>query len=382
MSDSPVTPQNTFERLAQPALREPELYVPGLTVEEASRRYHIAPEKIVKLSSNENPLGPSPAAIQVVESMLSELHRYPDSKALALRDAIAAKEGLARDNVIFGAGSSEIMSFIIRAFSDPGDEIVCMDPSFSVYTELAKADNRKSVLIPLNAPYELTLEDVEAVLTERTRVIFMTRPNNPTSRLIPLPLFEQIAQMAHNAVVVSDEAYIEFADRYHEQTAAGLVNQRPNIMVTRTFSKAYGIPNLRIGYALGPANAISYLFRVKPKWNVGNIAQRAAVAALNDSAHLAKTLQTVSDGRAYLTRQFNAIPGLEVLPGAQGNFIMVKVSGAGLSAAAFTDALGAEGYIIRGDFLPDYVRISIGTLAENEGLIAATQRVLAKLAQR
>lgn len=376
MADERTLAHNTFEQLVNPDLREPELYVPGLSVEEAARRYHIAPEKIVKLSSNENPLGPPPAAMQAVEDMRSELHRYPDSKAHALREAIAAAEGLSKDNVIFGAGSSEIMSFIIRAFSSPGDEIVCMDPSFSVYTELAKADSRQSVLIPLAAPYELTLADVEAVLTERTRVIFMTRPNNPTSRLMPLKLFEQIAEMAGNAVVVSDEAYIEFADNYRDQTAAQLVNERQNVLVTRTFSKAYGIPNLRIGYSLGPANAIQYLFRVKPKWNVGNVAQRAAIAALGDKEHLNKTLKTVSEGRAYLVQHFNAIPGLSVLPAPQGNFIMVGVSGTGLNALEFTDALGAEGFIIRGDFLPDYVRISIGTMAENEALIAATQRVL------
>src|SRR4051794_5627440 len=176
---TPMPEGQTFDKLVNPALREPELYVPGLTSEEASRRYHIPPEKIVKLSSNENPLGPPPLAVKAVQDMLPELHRYPDSKAHALRQAIAENEGLTKDNVIFGAGSSEIMSFIIRAFSNPGDEVVSMDPSFSVYTELAKADNRKSVQIPLDAPYELTFDAVRAVLTERTRVIFMTRPNNP-----------------------------------------------------------------------------------------------------------------------------------------------------------------------------------------------------------
>jgi histidinol-phosphate aminotransferase len=211
----------------------------------------------------------------------------------------------------------------------------------------------------------------------------MTRPNNPTSRLIPLDLLERIAVLAQNAVnaiVVSDEAYIEFADDYRKQTAVPLMTELDNVMVTRTFSKAYGIPNLRIGYALGPANAIDYLFRVKPKWNVGNVAQRAAIAALNDKAHFEKTLKTVSEGRAFLLREFNVIKGLEVLPAPQGNFIMVKVRG--LSAVEFTDALGAEGFIIRGDFLPDYVRISIGTMPENEQLIAATRRVLAKVTAR
>jgi len=371
-----MTQPSTFERLVNPDLREPELYVPGLTRAEASRRYNIPPEQIVKLSSNENPLGSPPKAIQAVQAMLNDLHSYPDSKAHALRQAIAENEGLTKDNVIFGSGSSEIMSFIIRAFSRPGDQVLSMDPSFSVYTELAKADGRESVQIKLSPPFELTLKDVEAHLTDKTRVIFMTRPNNPTSRLIPLSLLEQIADLAQNAIVVSDEAYVEFADNYRSQTAAALINKKGNVMVTRTFSKAYGIPNLRIGYALGPANAIQYLFRVKPKWNVGEVAQRAAIAALSDKEHLALTLKTVSEGRDYLTHEFNQIAGLEVLPAPQGNFIMVKVSGTGMSAEVFTDALGAQGFIIRGDFLPDYVRISIGTMPENERLITATKRVL------
>ncbi|MCC7447498.1 MAG: histidinol-phosphate transaminase [Anaerolineae bacterium] len=371
-----MTQPSAFERLVNPDLREPELYVPGLTRAEASRRYNIPPEQIVKLSSNENPLGSPPKATQAVQAMLNDLHSYPDSKAHALRQAIAENEGLSKDNVIFGSGSSEIMSFIIRAFSRPDDQVLSMDPSFSVYTELAKADGRESVQIRLSPPFELILKDVEAHLTDKTRVIFMTRPNNPTSRLIPLSLLEQIADLAQNAIVVSDEAYIEFADNYRSQTAAALINRKGNVMVTRTFSKAYGIPNLRIGYALGPANAIQYLFRVKPKWNVGEVAQRAAIAALSDKDHLALTLKTVSEGRDYLSREFNQITGLEVLPGAQGNFIMVKVSGVSMSAEGFTDALGAQGFIIRGDFLPDYVRISIGTMPENERLIAATKRVL------
>jgi histidinol-phosphate aminotransferase len=318
-------------------------------------------------------------AVEAVRAMLTDLHRYPDSKAHALRQAIADNEGLTKDNVIFGSGSSEIMSFIIRAFSKPGDEVVCMDPSFSVYTELAKADDRKPVQIHLAPPFDLTLDAVKAVLTERTRIIFVTRPNNPTSKLVPLDLFRQIAEAAPNAIVISDEAYVEFADNYRDKSAARLINELPNVMVTRTFSKAYGIPNLRVGYALGPTNAIQYLFRVKPKWNVGEVGQRAAIAALADKDHLKKTLATVSEGRAFLEHEFNGMEVLQVLDGQQGNFIMVRVADLGVSAEQFTDLLGAEGFIIRGDFLPDYVRISIGTLDESKALVEAVKRVAARL---
>ena len=374
-----ISEPSTFTKLVNPNLTDPEVYVPGLTSAEAARRYHIPPEEIIKMSSNENPLGPPPLAVKAVQKMISELHRYPDSKAHALREAIAMREGLSWENVICGAGSSEIMSFIIRAFSNPGDDVVSMDPSFSVYTELAKADGRTSVLIKLSHPFELRLEDVTQVLTDRTRVIFMTRPNNPTSRLIPLDLLEQVAELAKSAVVVSEEAYIEFADDYRKQSAVDAVLRHGNVIVTRTFSKAYGIPSLRIGYALAPRDAIEYLLRVKPKWNVGGVAQEAAIGALADTAHFRKSLEVVREGRAFLTDAFNAMDGMEVVPNPQGNFIMVKVSDTGLDAEALTEALGAEGILIRGDFLKEYVRISVGTMPENQKLVAAAKGILSQL---
>jgi histidinol-phosphate aminotransferase len=297
-------------------------------------------------------------------------------KALALRRQIAEMEGLGPEHVIIGAGSTEIMSFIIRAFSRPGDEIVSMDPSFTVYAELATADGRRPVFVRLDHPFELDPKALALVLSERTRVLFITRPNNPTSRLIPLPVFESITQMAPNAVVVADEAYIEFADDYRENTAARLVGKASNVIVTRTFSKAYGIPNLRVGYALGPADAIDFLLRIKPKWNVGEVAQEAAIGALKDSDHFEKILKVVKEGRRRLCDHLPKIPGLAVVPEPQGNYIMVKVREAGYSAEAFTEALGAKGIIIRGDFHPDYVRISIGTETDNEALIKAIHEVI------
>jgi histidinol-phosphate aminotransferase len=364
-----------FTSLANPYLNQVEPYIPGLTIREASERYRIPPEKLIKLSSNENPLGPPPLAIQNSRSMLDELHRYPDSKALALRRKIAEVEGLKAENIIIGAGSSEIMSFIIRAFSRPGDEIVSMDPSFSVYSEIAVADGRRPVTIPLAHPFELRLQDVKDALTEKTRVLFLTRPNNPTSRLMPLELVEEIARMVPKAVVVADEAYVEFADDYRKKTARCLMARVENLLVTRTFSKAYGIPNLRVGYALGPEDAVEILFKIKPKWNVGDVAQQAAIGALSDQEHFKKVLEVVREGRSFLCDRLSRMPGLEVVPEPQGNFIMVKVQGAGQSAEAFTEAVGAQGIIIRGDFHPDYVRISIGTQSDNVAVVRAIEKV-------
>ena len=356
---------------ANPYLDEIKPYIPGLTGREAAERYNIPEEKLIKLSSNENPLGPPPLAVKAAQDMLPALHRYPDSKAVDLRRQIADIEGVALDNVIVGAGSSEIMSFVIRAFSKPGDEIVSLDPSFTVYSELAMADGRRPVLISLDDPFELKIEDVEAKISDRTRVVFITRPNNPTSRLIPIDLFTTIAHMLPHVLVVSDEAYIEFADSYRDQSAVRLINQAENVIVTRTLSKAHGIPNLRVGYAIAPPDTIEYLFKVKPKWNVGEVAQYAAIGALRDHDHLAKVLKAVREGRSYLSERLSTIEGLEVVPEPQGNFIMVRVQDSGFSAESFTEALGQRGILIRGDFHRDYVRISIGTQIENETLVSA-----------
>lgn len=373
---SVISESSFFSALANEYLNEVKPYVPGLTGLEASARYDIPLEKLIKLSSNENPLGPPPLAVKYATAKLLELHRYPDAKASLLRREIAEREGLKPENFIIGAGSSEIMSFIVRAFTQPGDEVVSMDPSFTVYSEIAVAEGRKSVFIPLNYPFDLALDDILSVLTDKTRLIFLTRPNNPTSRLIPLALLGSVLKMVKNAIIVADEAYIEFADNYRKQTAANLINQTGNLIVTRTFSKAYGIPNLRIGYALGPVDAIDYLFKIKPKWNVGEVAQQAAIGALKDQEHFRNVLEVVSEGREFLCKQLDSHPKLQVVPDPQGNFIMVNVSDTGYSSEAFADLLGTKGILIRGDFHPHYVRISIGTHFENLALIEAIKEVL------
>jgi histidinol-phosphate aminotransferase len=250
-----------------------------------------------------------------------------------------------------------------------------MDPSFDVYSEIATVEGRVPVRIPLADPFELTLDQVRGRISDRTRVIFITRPNNPTSRIAPLNLLLEISRLAERAVIVSDEAYIEFADDYREQTAAPLVMERSNLIVTRTFSKAYGLANLRVGYALGRSEAIGYLLRIKPKWNVGDVAQQAAVGALLDTEHLERTLATVHAGRAFLIAEFNRL-GLTVVPGAQANFVMAHVVATGHSAAEFTDLMGMHGVIIRGDFHPDYIRVSVGTAAENEAAIRAAALIV------
>lgn len=372
-----------YSRLARPSLLDVQPYVPGPTIAEAAAKYDVPVEKIIKLSSNENPLGPPPGALQAVDDALVDLHRYPDSRHHAVRRAIAEREGLAEENVMMGAGSTMVMSHIIRAFTAPGDEILAMDPSYPVYAEIAAAEDRRFVTIPLQDPFELTLEAIAAAVTERTRILFVTRPNNPTSRLVPLPMLREIIRTLPNTVVISDEAYIEFADDFREQTAATLVREGANVIVTRTLSKAFGMPSLRVGYGLAPADAVSLATRLESKWCIGDVAQYAAVGALGDTAHFEKTLGVVHAGRRYLREALADIPGITVVPDPQANYLMLGVVGTGLVASEIVERMGREGILIRaaedahGQYMRDWLRISVGTMPENEACVAALRRVVA-----
>jgi histidinol-phosphate aminotransferase len=369
---------SVFDRNVNRSLFEIKPYIPGPTVAEIIAKYGVPADKVIKLSSNENNLGPSPKAVEAVLQTSKVLHHYTDTRAVSLRKAIAKYVGLKPENILAAAGSSEIMSFIVRAFSKPGDEVVLADPSFTLYAEVALADGRTPVVIKLPPDFVLKIEDIERKLSARTRVIFITRPNNPTSKLPPLEMVQKLMQLAPDAVIVSDEAYVEFADAFPQVSAVNLISDKSNILVTRTFSKLFGLANLRIGYAVGPKTAISALAKVQPKWNLGMVAQNAAEAAVGDREHFAKTRQMVKQGRDYLMRELPRIPGIETVSDPQGNFVMAKVVGAGFAAAALTEALTRRGIVIRGDFHPDYVRISVGTMPQNKALIENLKELVGK----
>ena len=367
--------------------REVDPYLPGLTREAAARLAGASPDEIVKLSSNENPLGASPAAVAAIEGLRGRLHEYPAPTADALRAAIGRYLDVDAAQVVVGAGSSTLMHSIVAAFTSPGGEVVSLEPGFSVYTEIAVIQGRKPVAIDLtDGDFLLDLDRLEAAITPRTQIIFLTRPNNPTSTLIPLADFCRAAEMASQvgALLVSDEAYIEFAD-LPDPSAVALIRGEParfpNVMVTRTFSKAFGLANLRLGYAIGTPETARCLALANAKWPTGAVAQAAGVAALDDKQHLARTLEVVAQGRRRLSEAFEKI-GLPVVPNPQGNYIMADVAPLRMSAREFADRVfKASRVIIRGDFSDRYVRISIGTEAENTRLLGAVHGI-AKEVQR
>lgn len=360
--------------------RELDPYTPGLTREAAAERVGVAPSAIVKLSSNENPLGPSPKAQAVVERMCAELHEYPNSTADGLRAVIGRFHGVAPGQVVVGAGSSTLMHAIVAAFTEPGGEVISLDPSFTVYREIASIHGRVPVTVPLRQQdYLLDLDRFAAALTAKTQLVFLTRPNNPTSTLIPLADFETASRLAaqKGALVVSDEAYIEFADK-PDASAVSLIcgaARQPNVMVSRTFSKAFGLANLRLGYAIGTNETARGLALANAKWPTGAVAQKAGIAAMEDQEHLERSLKEVREGRASLTAFFNGM-GLPVAPDPQGNYVMVDTAALGIDAATFAEKVFQAGHVlIRGDFSPRHVRVSIGTADENARLMDAVRRV-------
>jgi len=365
----------TYRDRAHRLIEQVEPYVPGITLEEAARKARVPVSRIAKLSSNENPLGPSPRVIAAIRKTARSAHYYPAPGADELRGAIGRYLRVRPEKVVVGAGSSSLMHAIVDAFTTPGGEVLSLTPSFSVYSEIATIHGRTPVTIPLRSDdFLLDLDTFRRAISPRTQLVFLTRPNNPTSTLIPLSVFEDAAEIADEvgALVVSDEAYVEFADVAHP-TAVDLVRgrepRRPNVLVTRTLSKAFGLANLRLGYAVADEEAARCLALANAKWATGQIAQAAGVAALEDREHLDRTLRTVAEGRAFLARAFAQL-GFAVAPNPQGNYIMVDVSGFGWTAPEFTDAVFAHGrVVVRGDFSPRNVRISIGRPEENRRLV-------------
>lgn len=375
-------PQSWLDRAAR-LRREVRPYGPGLTLEEVAQRAGVDRARVIKLSSNESPLGPSPRAIAAIRRHARLAHYYPSATAPELRTALGRYVGMRPDQIVVGGGSSTLMHAIVTAFTAPGGDVITLVPSFTVYAEIAAIHGRRVVSVPLDAPdFAVDPRRLEAAITPRTQLMFFARPNNPTSTLLPLRMLAAIAERAAEvgALVVSDEAYIEFADAARRETAVtlirGAVPRRSNVMVTRTFSKAFGLADLRLGYAVGTRESAAALELANAKWPTGALAQAAGLAALGDRQHLARTIATVREGRRWLTRELVRL-GLSVTPRPQGNYLLVDVGSRGFKARDFASALlTGAGIAVRGDFGDRHVRMTVGRSAHNRRLVAAVRRLL------
>jgi histidinol-phosphate aminotransferase len=357
--------------LANPQLREIAVYHPGKPIGETARELGLDPSAIIKLASNENPLGPSPKAMEAMRDALQQGHLYPDGGGFSLCNAVATKLGLAPENVILGNGSNEVLEFLGHAFLNPGDDVVTSQYAFVVYKLIATSFGAHTIEVP-SPDYQQDLNGMLAAITPKTRLIFVPNPNNPTGTLLSQRAINDfIARIAENVIVVFDEAYFEFLDRPPDTLQ--FVREGRNIVVLRTFSKIHGLAGLRIGYAVGPADLVQVLHKTRQPFNVNSIAQVGALAALEDEKHLCETKQAIDEGRAYLQEQFSKMK-IPFVPGT-ANFVMVNVG----DGHAIFEKLLRQGIIVRplkGYNLPEWVRISVGTMEENKKLIAALKEVM------
>lgn len=355
-------------------LRNIHPYEPG--VSEDTLRKQFGDKKLVKLNSNENALGPSPLAIQAIQDELPKLHLYPDGASELLRKAIAVYHGVEMDEVFAGNGSDDIIKLLSETFLDADDEIVMPFPSFSQYGFGAEVMNATIRAVPLRKDFSYDIEAVLSAVNERTKILYLCTPNNPTGTILKQSDFDWLMERlpAHVFVVV-DLAYDNYAtsaQRFHLTRQA---LEYPNVAYLHTFSKLYGLAGLRVGYALGNREVWSYVHRVREPFNVNRLAQRAAVAALTDTNHLHRSRELAM--RSRLQYASLADHGFEVVP-SDANFILVK-TGNGWQTFEY---LRAQGILVRAGYpgLEEYVRITFGVDEENaaciDGLLEVSKQPL------
>lgn len=343
-------------------------YVPGKPIEELQRELGLA--RVVKLASNENPIGPSPKALSALASVASTLNRYPDGGAHALRSALAERWKVQLDQVILGNGSDEILGLLARAFLAPGEEAVMADQTFVIYKMEVTAAHGVPVEIPLRRGHHDLSAMVEAV-TDRTKLLFICNPNNPTGTAVTQADVDALmARVPDHVVVVFDEAYYEYVRSADYPNSLRYVAEGRHVIVLRTFSKIYGLAGLRIGYGITTPEIAGYLNRIRPPFNANSIAQRTALAALEDEEHVAKS-RTLNGNEMDKVRAGLEAQGYRPLP-SEANFLYFDT---GRDGRQVFEALLREGVIVRHIQGP-MVRVSIGLPEENELFLSALRKVM------
>ncbi|WP_048142622.1 MULTISPECIES: histidinol-phosphate transaminase [unclassified Methanosarcina] len=356
--------------LSRPELIKKEIfdiaeYVPGKSIEEIALAYGLNPRSIIKLGSNENPLGPSPRAVQALVEAAPGANIYPSADARELREALSKYTGFPVSNIVAsGPGMDGLLDGLCRIIIEKGDEVIIPTPTFAYYELPARACGGKPIFVRRNPDFSLDPEKVLEAVSSRTKIIFLCSPNNPSGNLLPEADLRKIVENTH-ALVFVDEAYVEFADG----NLAGLVREYDNLAIGRTFSKVFGLAGLRLGYGIMPEWLVKEYSRAATPFSVSLPALRAGVAALSDADHLNKSINLAREGREYLIKN---IP-FTVYP-SQANFVLVDV--APLKAKKITENLMMKGIIVRlcdsfreaGD---SFIRVTVGTPEQNEKVVRA-----------
>ncbi|BCA55558.1 Histidinol-phosphate aminotransferase [Nitrospira sp. KM1] len=343
-------------------------YIPGKPVEELQRELGLT--QVVKLASNENPIGPSPKALAALGDGAATLHRYPDGGAFRLREALADRWKVTSDHIILGNGSDEILGLLARTFLTPGDEAVMADHTFVIYKMEVTAAHGRTIAVPLKQ-WRHDLAAMVRAITPRTRLLFVCNPNNPTGTMVSADEVARfMALVPEHVLVVFDEAYIEYVRSAEFPDSLAYVKEGRHVIVLRTFSKIYGLAGLRIGYGVTTPEITNYLNRIRPPFNANSLAQRAALAALNDDEHVSKSRVMNATGMEQMVTGLRAL-GLSPIP-SEANFIYVDI---GRDGRQVFNALLRQGVIIR-HIEGQMIRVTVGQANENEAFLAALVRVL------
>lgn len=359
--------------LAKKDVLEIKPYEPGKPVSELSREMGI--KDIIKLASNENPLGPSPKAVEAMSAALRDAHIYPDGGAYYLKEKLSKRYKIDRRDIIVGNGSSEILEMAAQAFLNQGEHVITCWPTFTIYSIIAKIARAHLVRVPL-ADYRFNLDGIVDANTKLTKMVIICNPNNPTGTYVDHRSLEEfLLRIGPNVIVVIDEAYCEFAEENDFPRSLDFLKKHKNVLVMRTFSKIVGMAGLRLGYAFGSDEMIDILNRVRPPFNANAIAQAGAVAALDDEDHIKKTQEMVRGGKQFLYKSFDELK-LKYVRSAS-NFILVKVG----KAHDLFLALLKKGVIIRAldaFDMPDYIRVTVGTAEQNKRFVESLKEALRK----
>lgn len=342
-------------------------YVPGKPIEELQRELGIS--NSIKLASNENPLGPSPEAMKTIKDSFSDLNRYPDGAGYYLKNALSERLSIRPEELILGNGSNELLDIAARTYLQVGDEAVMASPSFVVYGMAVQSVGGRSIQVPLK-DYRHDLEAMADAITPKTKMVFIANPNNPTGTINTKDEFDILMERITDAMlVVVDEAYYEYVSAPDYADSMKHFRAGRNILILRTFSKIYGLAGLRMGYGIARKEILTDMNRLREPFNTNSLAQKAALAALNDKAHVANSRKTNDEGREYLYRQLSSL-GISYVP-TEANFIYILIK----DSIAVNNGLMKKGVIIR-PMGPKAIRVTIGLPEENKRFIEALQEVI------
>lgn len=345
-------------------------YPPGKPMDELEREYGVT--NAIKLASNENAWGPSPKAVKAISQMLTDLHRYPDGSSYSLTQAVAKWAGSAPEGIVLGNGSNEVIEFLVKAFVGTGDMVITSHPSFLMYQKFVQVRGGENVVVPLKEMRH-DLEAIAAAVTDRTRLIFIDNPNNPTGTLLSREEFDRFLRaLPQSVIVVVDEAYVDFVDPEERIDILGYIRNCETVAAVvslRTFSKAFGLAGLRVGFGIMHREVAALLHRVRQPFNINLPAQAGALAALDDLEHYQRTLTGTAEGRVWLSAEVAKL-GCTPYPSFT-NFFLIDVKG---DATKLYDAMLYKGVIVRSMKAygyPDFIRITVGTDTENQRFVGA-----------